>query len=46
MSYLDDNVGRGLRTGMIALFVAGEMAGVGMLTAPWAVANMGECRLE
>jgi len=42
VNFLDDNAGSGLRDGMIAVFVAGEMAGVGMLTAPWAVANMGE----
>lgn len=35
------NIGSSLRT----LLVAGEMAGLGMLTAPWASVNLGKFAL-
>lgn len=42
ITFVDEYVGHGLRTGMAAIFIAGEMAGIGMLAAPWAVVNLGE----
>ncbi|KAF0759188.1 amino acid transporter AVT3B-like [Aphis craccivora] len=36
-----DGSANGFRTGMAVIFIAGEMAGIGMLAAPWAVVNLG-----
>jgi len=37
-----DGSANGFRTGMAVIFIAGEMAGIGMLAAPWAVVNLGK----
>ncbi|XP_050062639.1 LOW QUALITY PROTEIN: uncharacterized protein LOC114132696 [Aphis gossypii] len=40
ITYTDDSA-NGFRTGIAVVFIAGEMAGIGMLAAPWAVVNLG-----
>ncbi|KAL4135307.1 hypothetical protein QTP88_006923 [Uroleucon formosanum] len=37
----DTNSFSGFITGISVVFISGEMAGIGMLTAPWAVVNLG-----
>ncbi|XP_015369776.1 PREDICTED: uncharacterized protein LOC107165866 [Diuraphis noxia] len=37
----DDNSSSGFITGIAVVFISGEMAGIGMLAAPWAVVNLG-----
>jgi len=32
----------GFLTGIAVVFISGEMAGIGMLAAPWAVVNLGK----
>uniref|UniRef100_A0A2S2NQH5 Lysine histidine transporter 1 n=1 Tax=Schizaphis graminum TaxID=13262 RepID=A0A2S2NQH5_SCHGA len=41
ITYNDDYSASGFRTGIAVVFIAGEMAGIGMLAAPWAVVNLG-----
>lgn len=41
ITYTDDSA-NGFRTGIAVVFIAGEMAGIGMLAAPWAVVNLGK----
>ncbi|XP_025207479.1 amino acid transporter AVT3B-like [Melanaphis sacchari] len=41
VTYTDDYSANGFRTGIAVVFIAGEMAGIGMLAAPWAVVNLG-----
>lgn len=36
-----DNSANGFKIGIAVVFIAGEMAGIGMLAAPWAVVNLG-----
>lgn len=38
----DTNSFSGFITGISVVFISGEMAGIGMLTAPWAVVNLGK----
>lgn len=45
INFVDEYVGHGLRTGMAAILIAGEMAGIGILAAPWAVVKLGELQL-
>jgi len=42
ITYNDDYSASGFRTGIAVVFIAGEMAGIGMLAAPWAVVNLGK----
>lgn len=41
ISSTDDNYSSGFITGIAVVFISGEMAGIGMLAAPWAVVNLG-----
>jgi len=43
LTYTDDTYSfSGFITGIAVVFISGEMAGIGMLAAPWAVVNLGK----
>uniref|UniRef100_A0A2S2PV93 Vacuolar amino acid transporter 1 n=1 Tax=Sipha flava TaxID=143950 RepID=A0A2S2PV93_9HEMI len=41
VTYIDEYVGSGFNTRMSSMFIVGELTGIGMLVAPWAVVKLG-----